>query len=419
MPRPGTTRAAPRLAALLAFACAASARLVTVHNDVPRLDVAGNIIDCHSGNIIAVNGLFYMVGEHYGNSSGMGPSPPLEFPKIVVYTSPDFESWTFRGFAISEWPTKPFGTFFTPWVVYNKATSKFVLWFNAYLHGCCDGQWGVAESDDGVNFTLISLDVVPTYSSADCNSVLVDDDGQAYSLYSSLDNDHKQSIDQLSPNYTAVVPGRNSGLFPDRYVEGGVLFKRGEIYYATAGSCCCFCRGGAGVVVYQATSIRGPWTRQALDVNCNRTDAGDVCGAYGDRNNDPIRIKAQGIGLSLVPLADGSTAYLWQGERWLSGANNNPACNDACGCTDEPPTYIKGHDFSYWILLEFDAQGNVLPFAEFVDSFTLDVAEGFGVEHLNPRQTGALPLAPPPLPPAPALPAVQHQAVLPNAAPTA
>jgi hypothetical protein len=33
------------------------------------------------------------------------------------------------------------------------------------------------------------------------------------------------------------VPGRDSGLFPDRYVEGGVLFKRGEIYYATAGSC--------------------------------------------------------------------------------------------------------------------------------------------------------------------------------------
>jgi hypothetical protein len=38
-----------------------------------------------------------------------------------------------------------------------------------------------------------------------------------------------------------------------------------------------------------------------------------------------------------------------------------------------------------WIPLEFDAQGNVLPFAEFVDSFTLDVAEGFGTGHLNPR----------------------------------
>jgi len=33
----------------------------------------------------------------------------------------------------------------------------------------------------------------------------------------------------------------------------------------------------------------------------------------------------------------------------------------------------QGHGFSYWIPLEFDAAGNVLPFAPFVDSFTLDV----------------------------------------------
>ena len=395
------SRLARAAALALCAAAAARAKLVTIHNDVPRLDVDGNIIDCHSGNIIAVNGLFYMVGEHYGNSSGMGPSPPVLFPKIVVYTSPDFEAWTFRGFAISDWPTKPYGTFYTPWVVFNKATSQFVMWFNAYLHGCCSGNWGVATSTDGIAYTLVSLDMVPTYTSADCNSIMVDDDGTAYNLYSSLDNDHKQSIDQLAPNYTAIVPGRDSGLFPDRYMEGGVLFKRGDIYYATAGSCCCFCRGGAGVVVYQAPSPRGPWVRQPLDVNCNRTDAGDICGAYGDRPSDPIRIKAQGIGLSLVPLADGSTAYLWQGERWLSGANNNPACEDACGCLDEPPGYIKGHDFSYWIPLEFDAQGNVLPFAEFVDSFTLDVAENFGVAHLNPRG-GAAAAAAPALAPAPA-----------------
>ena len=95
-----------RLAAAVLLAAAAAAKLVTVRNDVPRLDVNGDIIDCHSGNIIAVNGLFYMVGEHYGNSSGMGPSPPLLFPKIVVYTSPDFAAWTFRGFAINDWPTK-------------------------------------------------------------------------------------------------------------------------------------------------------------------------------------------------------------------------------------------------------------------------------------------------------------------------
>jgi hypothetical protein len=48
-----------------------------------------------------------------------------------------------------------------------------------------------------------------------------------------------------------------------------------------------------------------------------------------------------------------------------------------------PTEQVKGHSFSYWIPLAFDdATGDVLPFAPFVDSFTLDVAEGFGTAHL-------------------------------------
>jgi hypothetical protein len=131
------------------------------------------------------------------------------------------------------------------------------------------------------------------------------------------------SIEVLTSNFSAIA-GVNKGLFPDRYVEGGILFKRGSTYYMSEGSCCCFCRGGSGVVVYQSQSLNGPWVRQPLDLNCDRTDGGDICGSYGDRPHDPIRIDAQGIGLSLIPLADGSTAYLWHGERWLSALNNNP-----------------------------------------------------------------------------------------------
>lgn len=97
----------------------ASARVVTFRNDVPRLDVNGDIIDCHSGMILAVNGVwcsvdvvirlcitgvactrggtYLMYGERYTNSTGFGPSPPLLFPKIVVYTSRDMMAWTYRG----------------------------------------------------------------------------------------------------------------------------------------------------------------------------------------------------------------------------------------------------------------------------------------------------------------------------------
>jgi hypothetical protein len=36
--------------------------------------------------------------------------------------------------------------------------------------------------------------------------------------------------------------------------------------------------------------------------------------------------------------------------------------------------YIKGHGYSYWYRLEFDAQGTVQQFRPFVHNFTLDLA---------------------------------------------
>jgi hypothetical protein len=367
----------------------ADAKNITISNDAPRRDTAGNIIDCHSGNILYHGGQYFMYGEHYGNSTGFGPSPPLLYPKIVVYTSPDMSAWTFRGFAVSDWPTKPYGTFFTPWAVFNERTQLFVLWFNAYLGGCCAGNWGVATSADGVNFTVVSLDVVPKYGVVDCNSLLVDDDGTAYVLYTSEAEDHRHAIEVLTPTFTNTT-GVDLGLFPDHYVEGGVLFKRGSTYYVGYGSCCCFCRGGAGWVLYSAPAITGPWTRQPLDLNCNSTTAGDVCGAYGERPSDPVTIAAQGIGLSRIPLADGSTAYLWHGERWLSAADNNPSCHDECSPCHDPPSYVKGEGFSYWLPLAFNADGSVQGFGEWVSEFTLDVlvaeSDGAAVEQKEKRE---------------------------------
>jgi hypothetical protein len=56
-----------------------------------------------------------------------------------------------------------------------------------------------------------------------------------------------------------------------------------------------------------------------------------------------------------------------------------------CGGGVRGISYVKGHGFSYWIPLQFSPAGDILPFAPFVNSFSLDVAEGFGVEHLPAR----------------------------------
>jgi beta-xylosidase len=251
------------------------------------------------------------------------------------------------------------------------------MWFNAYLNGCCNGGWGVASSTNGINFTLVSLNETGAYPEVDGNGLFVDDDGTGYLIYSSLSADHHVSIERLTPDFLHTA-GENYGLFPDRYVEGAILFKRAGIYYVAYGSCCCFCRGGSGVVVYTTTNISGPWTRQPGDMNCNSTTA-SICGAYGDRETGGITISAQGIGLSSIPLADGTNALVWHGERWLSAPNNNPECPDECqgntAICQEPTDYIKGHGFMYWIPLGFDAQtGALTQFAPFVDAFSLNVS---------------------------------------------
>ena len=69
---------------------------VTVSNSLPRLDVDGNVIDCHSGNIVHVKSTFYMYGERYMNHTGIGgsatnmPVQPFQFPACLIHDRRSF-----------------------------------------------------------------------------------------------------------------------------------------------------------------------------------------------------------------------------------------------------------------------------------------------------------------------------------------
>eukprot|EP01116_Phalansterium_solitarium_P009479 TRINITY_DN23637_c0_g1_i1.p1 TRINITY_DN23637_c0_g1~~TRINITY_DN23637_c0_g1_i1.p1 ORF type:complete len:367 (-),score=110.95 TRINITY_DN23637_c0_g1_i1:137-1237(-) len=345
---------------------------VTLRNDELRVDTDGNIIDCHTGMLLFHNGTWFLYGERYEDHTGMQPP----WPQLHVYTSPDLTTWTHQGPMLNG---NPVGSFMTPYVVYNKATQMFVGWFNGYVGGCCSGGFGVSKSPDGIHFDIVTTDLQPKYPSVDCNGLFVDDDGTGYVLYSSLSADHKQSIAKLTPDYLGLS-GENYGLFPDRYVEGSGLFKRNGVYYVMYGSCCCFCRGGSGQVVYTATNITGPWVRQAgfadqgTDINCYNSSL-SLCGAYGDVVAGDIIVPAQGIYVSTLPSADGPV-YLWTAERWLSAPFNNPTCPDECqpqqGQCAVDPRYVKGHGFPFWYPLQFDDNGRVLQLTDLA-SFTINI----------------------------------------------
>ena len=196
---------------------------------------------------------------------------------------------------------------------------------------------------------------------------------------------HRVAIARLSADYldtTALA----AALFPDTFVEAPSMFKRNGVFYATYGTCCCACREGSGMTVFTAPKASGPWTRQPgphSDPNCKNASA-PICpgSAYFPSKNplDNAIIPAQGFSINALQLANGSTTWIWIGDRWLQGPGNNASCTNLCykpapeACLAGQPDYRVGRDPTYWTPLEFDGDGRVLPLY-WRDSFELSVRE--------------------------------------------
>jgi hypothetical protein len=479
-----------RLVLLAAFAAVVNsfAASTTISNVAIRYDTDGNIVDCHSGNIVKMGESYFMYGEFYGNNH-QSVVVTTDRPRLSVYTSKDLQAWTFGGllhnntnntWAMSGlWPgaAHDMGTWWCPVGVYNHARNKMILWWTATPGTCCDANWGVAESDDGIHFTLITMNetganyhkpsssqylpgderttamlssqawarrrLLPGASkeafgiakAKDGNAVMIDDDGTGYiattiinpDTNSSSGRSHVVAIELLSPDLRHAAGVQIGPTFPDEFVEGVMLFKRQGRYYVIYSSCCCACRAGAGVVVYSATNIAGPWHPQQRDVNCkpfpslaapliqesaagaalllppNGTFicAGMAAPSVDRRPTGRLIIPAQGFSVSALPgshsyarpplhqtnsSASGAsgvsgvvghpeTTFMWLGQRWLSGPENPTNCSTLCtpptGDCAQSPAYSNGNDFSYWVPLEFDAAGQVRQFEPFVKEWSL------------------------------------------------
>ena len=347
-----------------------SARLVTIRNDEPRVDTNGHIVDAHDGMILAVGSppTYYLYGERYGNTTGMYPW--VAAPTVVVYTSPDLTTWMYRGPLLLN-TTSP--TQWIPNVMYDPRSARFILWYGV-------GDWGVAVSQNGINFTVVhEHESSRLGGQTDGTGIFIDDDGTGYVIFAALvdspgESGHVVSIERLANDYLSSSLVNVSGFFPDGLVESPALFKRGSIYYATYGQCCCACRGGGGIVVFTASSVLGPWTRQQphSDVNCVDA-ASPIC-----RDTSRYVFNAQWWGVSLIPTSGGGTSYVFTGRRWLSGPGNPAGCADLCSNGGNPgacaaPSYFLSSDFDVWYPLEFNTTtGAVLPMRP-LSSFTLDI----------------------------------------------
>ena len=132
-----------------------------IDNTAPRVDVAGQLMDVHDGNVLLHEGVWHWFGMGYRDCElETGLIPPRYCPGIYrwggagtrgaavqcvcrefghcgfrtdhainLYTSPDLETWTFVGDILPP-DSRPEGIYFRPKVLHNAATGEWVLWVN-------------------------------------------------------------------------------------------------------------------------------------------------------------------------------------------------------------------------------------------------------------------------------------------------
>ena len=291
----------------------------TISNRLPRCDTDGKIVDAHDGCLQKFGDRYYLYGTAYGTTDGFNKNN-----RYRCYSSADLVTWKYEGELLKD---PPDGVYYRPYVIQNKKTGKYVLWYNWYAT-LWDGQYGVATSDKPQGpFVIQNGNVKVAQGKPGDHGLMVDDDGTAYLIYTSIANGHSISIEKLAPDHLSST--LESSGFLGNGSEACALFKRKNLYYALFDACCCFGPQGSGAQVHVAEKPLGPYT---LRGNINR-----------DATGKPI-IAAQQTFVAQLPTSRG-TAYIWMGDRWGSR-----------------PDGVKGHDFQYWSSpLEFTANGGILP----------------------------------------------------------
>lgn len=355
---PAAAASAARFAAAVVFLVApfllslADSVEVTISNVVPRLDNTGQILDAHDGDVVLFNGTYYYFAAGYGLCTerpgqngcqgGFVGCGFLTNHSVNLFSSTDLTTWVAHGNVLPV-ANRPDAILFSPKAIRHPATGMWILWYNyvpSYSYGVAysTSPYGPFQTVDA--FAGASTQYgYPNNSDIGDFSLLVDDDGEGYILYSA---NHHCQIEHLTANLSRssywVDGHKTSGVFPNGN-EAPAFFKRAGVYYALVSESCCYCGEGAKVHAYSASAPLGPYTY-----------LGEIA-AGPNPFNGTIATSAQQT--NVVPVGADGHAFLWQGDRWQSA-----------------PDRLKAHDYVYQTLLTFLPNGSIGHLA-WEDNFTV------------------------------------------------
>ena len=246
-----------------------STNVVTIHNDIPRVDQYGHIVNAHDGSVVYFDGLYFMYGTVYENCTQKGSqcdSPCGYSPNTFsLYTSYDLQSWTFQTANILPNMTidNKDVNYWMPVVAYNKITSTYVMQYWSGHCGFVAPCTEVATSTSPYGPFTMQPKIPLVRSPSSQMGFLVDSDtGKAYIKFNTVGPDQHHAIQLLTDDWLnstdeyAIIFWKPSFA----WMEGGGLFKRGALYYYMTGTDCCFCTWGGDARFWTSYDPLGPWS---------------------------------------------------------------------------------------------------------------------------------------------------------------
>jgi beta-xylosidase len=271
------------------------------------LDTVGKPINAHGGGMLYHEGMYYWYGENKDGRTWLPESTKawegyrVDVTGIRCYSSKDLLRWQDEGLVLKAVPgdaahdLHPSKVGERPKVVFNPRTKKFVMWLHIDSEDYKAARAGVAVADHPTGpFTYLES-VRPEGQDSRDQTLFQDDDGKAYRIYSSENNDTTY-ISLLTDDYLKHS-GKFARVFEKRRMEAPVLFKHAGKYWFMASGCTGWDPNPARSAV--ADSIWGPW--KELGNPCRGEGA---AGTFGGQST------------FVFPVAGLTNAFVFMADRW-------------------------------------------------------------------------------------------------------
>lgn len=232
------------------------------------LDTDGHFINAHGAGVMKRDGVYYLYGEIKKGKTRLVPGQDWEDYRVDAggvscYTSRDLVHWKNEGVALTSNATDTASDLYIgrvierPKVIYNSVTRQYVMWMHIDRDDYGYARAGVAVSDRPAGPFRYLGSVRPNGQQTRDMTVFQDDDGRAYLVYAS-ENNNTMQVCQLAPDYLSPTTVFRRILIDQRR-EAPAVFKADGKYYLITSLCSGWDPNAARIAV--ADSMLGEWVQ--------------------------------------------------------------------------------------------------------------------------------------------------------------